>query len=236
MRYANPPGFSYNIVGLTPGATYTVRLHFVEPTLFGANLRVFNVTFNGTAFLTNFDIYVAAGNAGNKAVAEVGTATADANGQISISFSNITNDPLVCAIEILSSTPSSSPSPHVLTVGSKQTTTASYPVATLPSDQFFTLEEAGHSEGGANRLSPFGFLFATEWKPQLLNHTVSGGAFLGKEPSVSNHSWEPRVLTRLGNGCPDDSKRDPIQVQDEGPDGTDWTVTKKDLAIFWPET
>src|SRR5262249_54630639 len=105
MRYANPPGFGYNIVGLTPGATCTVRLHFVEPTLFAAGQRVFNVTLNGTAFLTNFDIFVAAGNAGNKAVAEVGTATADANGQISIGFGNVTNDPLVCAVEVFSTTP-----------------------------------------------------------------------------------------------------------------------------------
>src|SRR5262249_35000433 len=73
MRYADPPGFGYNIVGLTPGVTYTVRLHFVEPTLFGPGKRFFNVTLNGAAFLSNFDIYVAAGNAGNKAVAEVGT-------------------------------------------------------------------------------------------------------------------------------------------------------------------
>src|SRR5262249_34624516 len=105
MRYADPPGFSYNIVGLTPGASYTVRLHFVEPTLFGANRRVFNVTLNGAAFLTNFDIYVAAGNVGNKAVAQVGTATADTKGQISNCLSNITNDPLVCAIEVFSTTP-----------------------------------------------------------------------------------------------------------------------------------
>jgi len=30
--------------------------------LFGPNQRVFNVTLNGAVFLTNFDIYVAAGN------------------------------------------------------------------------------------------------------------------------------------------------------------------------------
>ena len=107
MRYGTT--FSYNIVGLTPGASYTVRLHFVEPTLFGAGERVFNVTFNGAAFLSNFDIYVAAGDAGNKAVAEIGTATADANGQISIGFSNIVNDPLVCAIDVFSATPVQAP-------------------------------------------------------------------------------------------------------------------------------
>jgi hypothetical protein len=109
MRYSNPPGFGYNLVGLTPGATYTVRLHFVEPTLFGVGQRVFNVTLNGAPFLTNFDIYAAAGNVGNRAVARIGTATADASGQISIGFSSVVQDPLVCAIEVFSNTPIAAP-------------------------------------------------------------------------------------------------------------------------------
>ena len=107
MRYGT--SFGYDIVGLTPGANYTLRLHFVEPTLFGAGERVFNATLNGAAFLTNFDIYAAAGDVGNKAVAEVGTATADANGQINIGFSNIVNDPLVCGIEVFATTPVQAP-------------------------------------------------------------------------------------------------------------------------------
>jgi fibronectin type 3 domain-containing protein len=105
MRYSAPPGFGYNLTGLTPGGTYTVRLHFVEPTLFGVGQRVFNVTLNGAAFLTNFDIYAAAGNVGNRAVAETGTATADANGVISVGFTSVVQDPLVCAIEVFSTTP-----------------------------------------------------------------------------------------------------------------------------------
>jgi Malectin domain len=205
MRYSTV--FGYNIVGLTPGVTYTVRLHFVEPTLFGAGERVFNVTLNGAAFLSNFDIYVAAGYVGNKAVAEVGTATADANGQISIGFSNIANDPLVCAIEILSSGQSSRL--VAAAAGSQQTTTAAFPVATLALDRFFALEEAGNSE--------------------RLNHTVSRGAFSGKEPAVNDHSWKPDVLPGSGDGSADDSKRAATPVEDEGPDDTDWTVFKKDL-------
>jgi hypothetical protein len=158
-------------------------------------------------------------------VAEVGTATADASGQISIGFSNVANDPLVCAIEVFSTTPSGqSPSLIKAAVGSKQMTTASYSVATPASDQFFTLEEASHSEGGGSRFNPLGFLVASEWKPQPLNHTVSRGDLLGKEPGVNNHSQEPDVLTGLGDGSPADSKRDPIHVLGEGPDGTDWTV------------
>jgi fibronectin type 3 domain-containing protein len=230
MRYANPPGFGYAIPGLTPGAAYTVRLHFVEPTLFGAGLRVFSVTLNGAPFLTNFDIFVAAG-AGNRAVAEVGAATADASGQISIGFSNIANDPLVCGIEILSSTSPSGHSPGLIwaTVGSKQTSNASHPVATLVSDQFFALEEANHSEGGASKFNPFGCHVTSEWRPQPLNYTVSRGALSGNEPGVNNHSWEPYVLKGLGGGPPDDSKRHPIHFQDEGSAGIEWTVYKLDL-------
>jgi fibronectin type 3 domain-containing protein len=233
MRYANSPGFSYNIVGLTPGVSYTVRLHFVEPTLFAAGQRVFNVTLNGAAFLTNFDIYVAAGNAGNKAVAEVGTATADASGQISINFSNITNDPLVCGIEILTPTAASSPlqSLAMTTMGSKQETTTSIGVTTLSPDRFSTLEVAGQSERGAGRFGPFEFLVA-EWMPLSLNHDVSSGDLLSTEPGPNNQSGESDVLTRLGGGSANDSKRDPIHFQDEGLDGTDWTVAKKELPYF----
>jgi fibronectin type 3 domain-containing protein len=212
MRYANPPGFGYNIVGLSPGVTYTVRLHFVEPTLFGAGERVFNVTLNGTAFLTNFDIYVAAGYVGNKAVAEVGTAVANANGQISIGISNVANDPLVCAIEIL--LPTSGMSPHFVTVGSKQTPTTTHPVATRALDQFFALEGSSHSQAGAAGLNPFDLM--------------------GQESAVATYWREPYILTGSGNGSPDDSKGDPLQVQDEGPDVTDWTIFLPRPPFFRP--
>jgi fibronectin type 3 domain-containing protein len=238
MRYAGPPGFGYNIVGLTPGGLYTVRLHFEEPTLFGPGERVFNVALNGAPFLSNFDIFVAAGNAGDRAVAEVGAATADATGQISIGFSNVANDPLVCGIEILSSTPPSVQSPGLIkaAVGGKQTTTASHPVATLALDQFFILEGATHSEGGGSGFNPPGFLVAPEWKPRLLNDTVGRGALSGEGPGVKNLSWEPDVRTGLGDGSPDDAKGDPIHVLDEGSDGTDWTVSEKDLPFLRPNT
>ena len=218
MRYGT--AFGYDIVGLAPGASYTVRLHFVEPTLFGAGERVFNVTLNGFAFLTNFDIYVAAGDFGNKAVAEVGTATADANGQISISFSNIVNDPLVCAIEVFSPS-GQAPSLVKAAAGGKQPTSTAHPVTTLALDQFFALEEASHLEDGAGRFNPFGFLVASEWTTQPLDQTVSRGALLGKEPGENNQWRVPDVLTGLSDGSPDDSKRDLIHVLDQGPDGTD---------------
>ena len=48
--------FSYVLPNLTAGATYTVRLHFSDPTSTAAGQRIFDVTANGQAVLTNFDI------------------------------------------------------------------------------------------------------------------------------------------------------------------------------------
>ena len=60
------------------------------------------MSINGTQVLTDFDIAAAAGGK-DKAVAEAFTATADGNGQITVSFSQGAADyPLVNGIEVLS--------------------------------------------------------------------------------------------------------------------------------------
>jgi hypothetical protein len=51
----------YTIPGLTPGATYTVRLSFAELWWTAAGQRVFNVSINGAKVLSNFDIFATAG-------------------------------------------------------------------------------------------------------------------------------------------------------------------------------
>jgi fibronectin type 3 domain-containing protein len=104
VRYASSTNgsFSYVLSGLTPGASYTIRLQFVDPVITTVGGRVFNVTLNGAAFLTNFDIFALTGEV-NKAIAEVGTTTADANGQITINFFGLY--PEVASIEVFSSTP-----------------------------------------------------------------------------------------------------------------------------------
>ena len=66
---------------LTPGASYTVRLHFAEPSFSDAGRRQFNASLNGTEVLTDFDIVATAGGKDKAVVAEL-TATADGNGQI----------------------------------------------------------------------------------------------------------------------------------------------------------
>jgi poly(3-hydroxybutyrate) depolymerase len=90
---------SYTIPGFTAGSTYAVTLYFAETYLTSSGSRLFNVHINGTAVLTNFDIY---GNAGgqNKAIAESFTTTADGSGQIVVQFSAVTENPKINGIGI----------------------------------------------------------------------------------------------------------------------------------------
>ena len=96
-RYGN---FTYTIVGLTAGSSYTVRLHFAEIWWNAAGKRVFNVAINQQQVLSNFDIYA---TAGGKFIASVEpiTATATASGQSVIAFSTIVDNAKCSGIEIL---------------------------------------------------------------------------------------------------------------------------------------
>ena len=96
-RYGN---FTYTVPGLTPGASYTVRLHFAEIYWNSAGQRLFNVAINGAAVLSNFDIYAAAGGK-DKAVVEQFTATADAQGRITIAYTTVKDNAKSSGIEIL---------------------------------------------------------------------------------------------------------------------------------------
>ena len=103
-RYAGywPSPFSYALGSLTTGAVYAVRLHFAEPSYSAVGWRQFNVSINGTQVLTNFDIVAAAGGK-DKAVVETFPATADGNGQVTVSFrQGAADSPLVNGIEVLS--------------------------------------------------------------------------------------------------------------------------------------
>ena len=109
---------TYTIPGLTAGTGYTVRLHFAELYFSAAGDRVFDVAINGTAVLTNFDIYATA-KANFTAVVEQFTATANSSGQIVIAFTNGTIDqPMINGVEVLGSSTSCSavpPAPTGLT-------------------------------------------------------------------------------------------------------------------------
>jgi peptidoglycan/xylan/chitin deacetylase (PgdA/CDA1 family) len=94
---------SYTIPGFTSGGTYAVSLYFAETYLTSSGGRVFNVSINGAAVLTNFDIYSSAGGQ-NIAVAQAFTTTADSSGQIVIQLTTVTENPKICGISIQSGT------------------------------------------------------------------------------------------------------------------------------------
>ena len=92
--------FTYTISGLTVGAAYTVRLHWVEQTFNGTGLRKFNVAINGTTVLTDFDVVANSGF--KRALGRTFTTTANGSGQIVISFTRGSVDnPFVSGIEVL---------------------------------------------------------------------------------------------------------------------------------------
>jgi len=95
-RYGN---FTYTIPGLTPGASYTVRLDFAEEYWTAAGDRTFNVLINNNQVLTNFDIFATAGGE-YKAVAESFTATASSTGTVAIQFVTVKDNAQVNGIEV----------------------------------------------------------------------------------------------------------------------------------------
>jgi fibronectin type 3 domain-containing protein len=101
---ARQGSITYTIPGLTPGGSNIVRLHFAELYFSAAGSRVFNVTINGTAVLTNFDIYATAG-AQYTAVVKQFTETANSSGQMVITFTAVTDQPSINGIEVLDSAP-----------------------------------------------------------------------------------------------------------------------------------
>jgi hypothetical protein len=98
-RIGSGATFAYTIPGLTAGSSHTVRLHFCETYFSTAGSRVFNVSINGTQVLANFDIVKASGGE-NIANIQQFTATANASGQIVITFTSVTNNALISGIEI----------------------------------------------------------------------------------------------------------------------------------------
>lgn len=103
--------FNYTFPGLTPGASYTLRLHFDEYTYNGAGLREFNIAINGTRVLSNFDIYAAAGGK-YKAVVEQFSATANASGNVVVSFSKgAVASPIVQGLQLIGGGAAASPTP-----------------------------------------------------------------------------------------------------------------------------
>lgn len=81
---------------------YKVTLKWIEHYVFGPNLRIFNVSINGTTVLANFDLFTAAGGAYIVHDRSFTVSTAQASPQIIVTFSpGPIENPKINAIEIL---------------------------------------------------------------------------------------------------------------------------------------
>ncbi len=90
---------TYTIPGMTANSQHTVLLHFAELYFSASGKRVFNVAINSAPVLSNFDVYANVGR--YAALVEQFTATANASGQIVITFTKGTADqPTISGIEI----------------------------------------------------------------------------------------------------------------------------------------
>ncbi len=93
------PSFSYAITA--PVGTYSVTFKFAEPVWSSAGKRLFNVAINGSAVLSKFDIFAAAGGE-FKAIDKTFTVTS--SGKITITFTQgSAGNPLVNAIQVVAS-------------------------------------------------------------------------------------------------------------------------------------
>jgi hypothetical protein len=96
---ARAGSFTYTTQGFAPGSHHTVTLYFVEPTFDAVNSRLFNVSINGTTVLSNFDIFLAAGDM-NTPVAQKLSAVADGTGKFVITFIPVLGEALVSGLQI----------------------------------------------------------------------------------------------------------------------------------------
>jgi hypothetical protein len=91
--------FNYTVTGFKPGSNHTVTLYFVEPTYDGVGLRLFNVSINGATVLSDFDVFLAAGDM-DTPVSKAVSAAADSTGQYTITFTPVLNDAVLSGLQI----------------------------------------------------------------------------------------------------------------------------------------
>ncbi len=84
LSHRTGSSFSYTIP--VSNGSYQVKLYFAECSYSGPGQRLFNVNLNGAPWLTNFDIFSAAGGANTAVV--VGTSTVVSGGQVKLEFTS----------------------------------------------------------------------------------------------------------------------------------------------------
>ncbi len=92
--------FTYTLPGLSPGTTYTVRMHFAENYYNSTQMRVFDVLLNGATVQSSLDIMNIT-RAQYKALVYDYTSAADKNGCITVGLRASKGLASVCGIELI---------------------------------------------------------------------------------------------------------------------------------------
>ena len=96
--YGSSIGPSY-VLPIANGS-YTVKLHYAEPTFTAAGSRTFDVAIEGSTVETDFDIFATAG-ATNQALVMTYTAQVVSDGELNIVFTDVIDKAVVCAVEVI---------------------------------------------------------------------------------------------------------------------------------------
>ena len=152
LRYdGDSTTFTYTFANLTPATTYTLRLHLAE-TLYSTTGHLLNVTVNGAALLSSFDILGVTGSM-FKAIVQSYNVTTDVNGTLAVHFQSPNGAAEICAIEVLSgSNANSLPAPTGInaTIASGQVTLNWNAVAGAAS---YIVQSAGSVNGPFSRIN-----------------------------------------------------------------------------------
>ena len=92
---------AYVLPGLTPGASYTLRLHLCEVYFTASGYRTFDVKVNGVAKASGVDAYELAGGKLQGVYVDI-SVEADSSGSLTVEFVNVANQYNVCALEVFS--------------------------------------------------------------------------------------------------------------------------------------
>lgn len=121
-------------IAVPTNATYTVRMHFAETVFSNAGQRVFDVTAEGATRVDDLDVAAVAGQ-DQALVRQFEVPVSD--GTLDLGFAAVVEDPMVSAIEVLSTAVSAVPGG-----GTASTTTAAAPATTTTAPQATTTTTA----------------------------------------------------------------------------------------------
>ena len=188
-RYGYQVPFTYLFAGLTPGASYGVRLHFAEiyPQDQAVGRRVFSISTNGVVVEPALDVYARVG--GDAALVLTEVLGADSNGQVDVTFQTVSGDSaMLSGIELLQAQ------------GNCPATTSSSSGSTLASSS--SSAAGSGSRSTSNSASAASSSTGSTGSPSSVTGTSTGSSSSGSASSTGASSGASTTGGSTGSGNP----------------------------------